>query len=344
MASLIDRCLAAVSTACLVALVVLTATAARAQQAIPVKIGYYPGTVLSAGLFVADVKGFYKAEGLDAQLQAVQNGPLMNSQMGSGAIDFGYQPPSNVGLARERGLDQVFVASNVSMPWVLIGRPDLKLPGKGKYPDVIRDLKGLNWGVYGRGSDGEVFMRVMAGDAKLDLEKDMAWIGVGGPPTGLPALKARQIDVYLTLDPAPAVAEIGGYGQRLLDLSKGEGPADFKGIFYNGIVTLRKTAEQNPKATEAVARVQQKAVCWMKDESNLKELLALLKGKVPTGDLNDAQYEAMIRANLASFSLAIPHAHFKVWNDMLLRANVLKKELPPADVVWRTVPGEEPRC
>jgi len=138
------------------------------------------------------------------------------------------------------------------MPWVLIARPDLKLPNKGKYPAVIADLKDLNWGVYGRGSDGELFMRVMAGDAKLNVDKDMTWIAVGGPPTGLPALKAKRIDVYFTISPAPNVATVLGYAQTVLDLRKGEGPGDFKGIHYNGTVTLRKTAQSRPKAVDAI--------------------------------------------------------------------------------------------
>lgn len=320
------------------------ASPASHAQSQPVRIGFYPGAILSTMFYVAEAKGHFKEAGLDATLQPVQNGPLMNSQMGSGAIDFGVQPPSNVGIASERGLDQVFVAGNIAMPWVLVARSELKLPNKGKYPDVMRDLKGLNWGVYGRGSDGEMFMRVMAQDAKLDVEKDMAWIGVGGPATGLPALKAKQIDVYFTLDPAPAVAAIGGYGQTLLDLSKGEGPSDFKGIIYNGVVTLRKTAERNPAATEAIVKGLEKSYCWINDEKNFKELLALLKTKIPLGELNDAQFEEMVRANVPSFSIAVPAAHFKIWNEMLLRGKLVKSEVDPAKVIWKTVPKEQPKC
>jgi NitT/TauT family transport system substrate-binding protein len=323
---------------------ILAAGAAQAQNEMEVKIGFYPGTTFHMPTYVADAKGFFKQQGLNHTLISVANGPLMNSQMGSGAIDFGYQPPSNVGLAREQGLDQVFLVGNVTMPWVLIARQDLKVPSKGKYPDVIRDLKGLNWGVYGRGSDGELFMRVMAGDAKLDTEKDMTWIGVGGPATGLPALKAKRIDIYFAIAPAPTVATALGYGTTILDLRKGEGPGDFKGIHYNGLVTLRKTAQSKPKAVQAMVQATIQAHCWLKKPENYKEALAIAKTRMPVGELSEAQFEQMIKENLPTFATTMPVDHFKVWNDMLVRAKIVKQAVPADQVRWNTIPAKEPAC
>jgi len=317
--------------------------AARAQE-MDVKIGFYPGTTFHLPVYVADAKGFYKQAGLQYTLIPVANGPLMNSQMGSGAIDFGHQPPSNVGLAREQGMDQVFIVGNVTMPWVLIAKKGVKVPNKGKYPDVIADLKGLNWGVYGRGSDGEVFMRVMAGDAKLDVEKDMTWIGVGGPATGLPALKAGRIDIYMAIAPAPTVAEALDYGSTILDLRKGEGPGDFKGIAYNAVVTLRKTAQSRPKAVAAMVEATIKAHCWLRKPENFSELLAIAKARLPVAELSDKQFADMIRENIPTFSPMMPAADFKTWNEMLLRAKILKQPVPADQTRWNTIPASEPAC
>ena len=171
------------------------------DKPLPVNVGYYPGAAFQTLIFVADAKGFYKQVGLDPTFISTASGPLMNSELGSGAIDLGYNAPSQLGLAREQGLDLVFAAGNAKMPWVLIARKDLKLPHKGKYPDVIADMKGTTWGVYGRGSDGEVFMRMMANDAHLDTNNDVTWVGVGGPPTGLPALQVNKIQAILRSTP-----------------------------------------------------------------------------------------------------------------------------------------------
>ena len=329
-----------------VAGVIATAGAAGTARAaeMDVNIGFYPGATFHLPLYIADAKGFYKQAGLNPTLIAVANGPLMNSQMGSGAVDFGHQPPSNVGLAREQGLDQVFLVGNVTMPWVLIARKDLKVPNKGRYPEIMRDLKGLNWGVYGRGSDGEVFMRVMAGDAKLDVDKDMTWIGVGGPATGLPALKAGRVDVYMTIAPAPTVAEVSGYGVTIMDLRRGEGPGDFKGIHYNGIVTLRKTAQAKPKAVAAIVEATIRAHCWLRKPENLNELLSIAKARLPVGELSEKQFADMIRENIPTFTPTMPASQFKTWNDMLLRAKVLKEAVPADQTRWSTIPANEPAC
>lgn len=317
---------------------------AMAADDMDVKIGYYAGAVLQGLFFVADAKGFYKDAGLNPTFIPVASGPLVNSQIASGAIDFGFNTPPNIALARERGLDQVFILGNVTMPYVLIAHADVKVPNKGKYPQVMRDLKGLNWGVFSRGADTEMFLRIMASEAKLDVDKDVTWIGVGPPATGLPALKAKQIDVYMALDPAPLVASVAGYGQTIVDLRKGEGPADFKGIPYQGIVTLRKTAESRPKTVEAIVRAHARAYCWVNDQKNLGELLAILKTKLPVGDLSDAQFRQLVLENIPTFTLTFPGGPFKVWNDMFMNAKILKSPVPPDAIRWKSIPGSDPKC
>ena len=119
-----DQARKALSTLCVLSVIAVCGAApgnARSDE-MDVKIGFYPGTTFLIPLYVADAKGYFKQAGLKYTLIPVANGPLMNSQMGSGAIDFGFQPPSNVGLAREQGMDQVFLVGNVTMPWVLIAR------------------------------------------------------------------------------------------------------------------------------------------------------------------------------------------------------------------------------
>lgn len=329
-----------------IAMAVLTTAAAAqtAQKQIPVNVGYYPGATFQALIFVADAKGFYKKAGLDPTFIATANGPIMNSELGSGAIDVGYNAPSQVGLAREQGLNVMFVAGNANMPWVLIARKDLKLPDKGKYPGVIRDLKGLTWGVYGRGSDGEVFMRMMAADAGLDINKDMTWVGVGGPATGLPALQVNKIQVYLTLDPAPIIAETSGYGQTLLDLRKGEGPADLKGIIYQGIEARADVVEKRPEIFKRMIKANSMAYCWVKDPKNFDELVSILKDKLPSTGLTEQQFREMIKQNIPTLTLTFPVAQLKRWSKLLVSSKMLKAPLNPQEVLWKDAPTQEPKC
>src|ERR1700722_2991396 len=99
-----------------------------AAYSVEMKIGYYAGAVMTIPSWIADAKGFYKAEGIEPILIPVANGPLMSSNVASGAIDIGYNSPINVGLTLERGLQQTIVMGNLYMPIVMIARTDVPTP------------------------------------------------------------------------------------------------------------------------------------------------------------------------------------------------------------------------
>ncbi|MEA2911021.1 MAG: NitT/TauT family transport system substrate-binding protein [Bradyrhizobium sp.] len=326
------------------AILAVTAGSAAAQDKVDVNIGVYPGQTFNMNVYVADAKGFYKEAGLNPTFITVGTGPLMNSMLGSGSIDFAFQPPNNVGVAKEQGLDQVIVVGNIGMPYVVIGKAGLKLPHKGQYPEVFRDLKGLVWGITGRGADSEMFMRAMASDAKLDPDKDVTWLGVGLSPTALPALKAGRVDTFITLSPGPSVAQALGLGEVLVDLRKGEGPANFKGVTYQGVTALRKTATGKPKAVEGLIAAHSKAYCWVRDPKNFEELLGILKTKLAVGELTDAQFRQLVKDEIPILKLTFPKANFDVWNEFLLKSKMLKSPLVAADLLWKTVPQSEPTC
>ena len=322
----------------------LMASGAVAQDKGDVNIGLYPGQTFNMNVYVADAKGFYKENGVNPTFITVGTGPLMNSMLGSGSIDFAFQPPNNVGVAKEQGLDQVIVMGNIGMPYVVVGKKGLKLPDKGKYPEVFRDLKGLVWGITGRGADSEMFMRAMAHDAKIDPDKDVTWLAVGLSPTAIPALKAGRVDTFITLSPGPTVVEALGLGEVLLDLRKGEGPANFKGVTYQGVTTLRKTATSRPKVIDGLIAAHTKAYCWVRDPKNFEELLGILKTKLAVSELSDAQFRQLVKDEIPVLKLTFPKANFDVWNEFLLKSKMLKAPLVADELLWKTVPKSEPAC
>lgn len=326
------------------AMIGAAAGGAAAQDLEPAKIGYYPGTMLSALVLVAEGKGFYREAGIDPTLISTASGPIANSNIASGAIDVALQPPSNIGFARDQGLDQVIIAGNLYMPWVLMARSSVDTPNMGSYPDIVGNLKGLTWGPYARGSDSELFMRVMAADAGLDVDNDITWVGVGGPATGLPALQAGQIQVYLALDPAPIVASSQGYGKTVVDLRKGQGPTNFSDTVYQAMVTKRTTAQERPEMIKKIVAAHEKTFCWMNDENNFDEFLSFMQTKLPVGDLTDAQYDAMVRDGMTLLTMGFPESSIDVWNEMLLKAGAIKAPLETDKLFWETVTEGDPSC
>ena len=90
----------------------------------------------------------------------------------------------------------------------------------------------------------------------------------------------------------------------------------------------------------AIAR----ADCWLKKEENFNELLAIAKTRLPVAELSDSKFADMIRQDVPTFSPVMSASDFKTWNDMLLRAKILKEAVPAELTRWSTIPSAEPKC
>jgi NitT/TauT family transport system substrate-binding protein len=80
-----------------------------AQTAQPLKIATTP-TDIGSEVFYAQDKGFFKANGLDAQIQVISNGAAITSAVMSGALDVAQSNIASLAAAHERGLDVVIIA------------------------------------------------------------------------------------------------------------------------------------------------------------------------------------------------------------------------------------------
>jgi len=129
-----------------------------------------------------------------------------------------------------------------------------------------------------------------------------------------------------------------------LDLRKGEGPANLKGVMYQGIETRQKTLADRPDIFVRTIAAHKKAYCWIRDPKNFDELVAILKTKLPAGGLTDEQFREMVRQNIPTFTLTFPVSQLQQWNDLLVGAKALKAPLRAEDVLWKDIPKENPNC
>lgn len=325
---------------CAAVLAWTTVVSAHAEE---IKIGYYSGAVMTIPSWIAQAKGFYAAEGLEATLIPVASGPVMSSNTASGAIDVGYNSPSNVGLTLERGFEQKIVVGNMQMPIVVLVRADVKQANAGKYPQSVADLKGMNWGSYGRGSDIENIMRVMLKDAGVDPDTGVTWIGVGPPTTGLPALQAKRVDVYGTTMPASEVATAGGFGRILVDMRKGEGPGDFGKSVYSIMLASADRVAKNPGMFRKLVAAHRKTYCWLRDPKNFQEAAGIIKEKMPVAGLSDSQYSDLVRTAIGLVTVKYPASDLAPWNKVMVAGGILKQPIP-ASVIWSEAPSADPAC
>lgn len=153
-------------------------------------------------LFIAQEKGYYKDEGLEASFVQFDSGATMTSSLGTGQLDIGAGAAS-AGLynAVERGIKIKIVADkahNVAGAGfqALMVRKDLVDSGAVK---SIRDLKGRKVAITAKGSsDASVLNEAMksVGLTYDDVEK--VYLGF---PQQVPALENGAIDAAISTEP-----------------------------------------------------------------------------------------------------------------------------------------------
>ena len=92
-----------------VAAVIGASLPGSAQAPATLKIATTP-TDIGSEVFYAQDKGFFKANGLDAQIQVISNGAAITSAVMSGALDIAQSNIVSLAAAHEAGLDVVVIA------------------------------------------------------------------------------------------------------------------------------------------------------------------------------------------------------------------------------------------
>jgi NitT/TauT family transport system substrate-binding protein len=197
--------------------VAATATAramtAGAQAPTPVKIGAVVlgdfGVVTPT--LVGIEKGYFKQNGLAAELIPFKGGPDLLKGVLSGSADIGITGATDPLVFRERGTPIRALATIVEKNhFTLTVLPKIKR---------LEDLKGGTIGCTVVGSTTWVFARMLAKKMNWDPEKDVRIVGVGGLDAQMAALKRGEIQGTIFGD-AGVVIEAEGSGRILMRLDE----------------------------------------------------------------------------------------------------------------------------
>ena len=189
------------------------ATAAGAQALTPVKIGAVVmgdfGVVTPT--LVGIEKGYFKQNGLEAELIPFKGGPDLLKGVLSGSADIGITGATDPLVFRERGTQIRALATVVEKNhFTLTVVPKVKR---------LEDLKGGTIGCTVVGSTTWVFARMLAKKMNWDPEKDVRIVGVGGLDAQMAALKRGEIQGTIFGD-AGVVIEAEGSGRILMRLDE----------------------------------------------------------------------------------------------------------------------------
>jgi ABC-type nitrate/sulfonate/bicarbonate transport system substrate-binding protein len=218
----------------------------------------------------ADELGFFKAEGLDARIELV---PMLGATRALRSGDADAMIAGSVhDLLTEfpewKGV-KIVVALSQGTPWLLVVRADLKC----KRGD-IRAVKGLNL-TAAEGPD-LAFKQMLSG-AGIDPSKDLQIVDLAGAKArdvsfgvfAARALEAGEIDGFWANAMGAETAVSRGAGKILIDVRRGDDPAEVRRFTFAGMASTDAFIEREPETIAAAVRAIVKAQTALRADPKL---------------------------------------------------------------------------
>lgn len=234
-----------------VALAVITSlvVGAAGAGAETVRAAYPSANVQFLPAFVALEKGFYKREGLDAELISVRNAVTAVQALLGNQIHFIFSVGPQMPSIWE-GSDIILLAQQVGRPtFSMIVTPDIQ---------KVADLKGKKIGVSFGGSTFAGTKALLELN-KMNPDKDVQYVSIPGSTPKIAAMQQGIIQAALLAPPADYVALKAGF-KRLVNL------ADvFRDTAFTGLAASGKTIRENPQFVKRMVRAIVRGVYHTRD-------------------------------------------------------------------------------
>jgi NitT/TauT family transport system substrate-binding protein len=219
-------------------------------------VGYSGITAIQAPFWIIKEAGYFKQEGLDADLIYIAASSTMAQAMLAGEVAISTANSQAIVDTGLQGGDLVAVGAFVNfVALYVIAAPEIK---------SIQDLRGKPVGVTRFGATTDFGMRMFLQKYGLEPVRDVPLIQIGGVPELAAALSKRSIYAALMSYPMGLVAQQAGM-KMLANLAKEEIP-----FLHQGITTTGKFLRDRRAQTKSLVRAYGKAVHFMhtrKDES-----------------------------------------------------------------------------
>jgi ABC-type nitrate/sulfonate/bicarbonate transport system substrate-binding protein len=223
--------------------------------------GSYNMIFLSAG--VAQHKGFFKDEGLDADIVVMGAGPSL-AALSNGDIDYTLLTGSVI-RAAIRGLPLRIVAGLMtSSAHVFLARPEIK---------SIKELQGKKVGLAGFGDATHVLARMILAKHGVDPDKDVQFVSLGSDSGRFNALQQNLADMVVTSPPWDFEGKKLGY--NILARAYEHVNYPLAGLGVN-----EKTLQQNRPQVKRVIKSLVRANRFMRDNREESAKVLMTWGKV----------------------------------------------------------------
>lgn len=230
-----------------------------AQAAEPLRIGYVLA-MANAPVLIAEQKGYFKDEGLEVDIKALGDGPVIQQALAAGELDVAYVGTPPVYQWYARGLKSVILAK------VNYGQAAV-LAGTQTNIHTLKDLQGHKLAGVKKGSGMDVLLRgyVLQEHAGLNPDKDLDIIDL--PPGNMNAALDRGIvDAAFSWEPFVSQALLRGSARLLLDVNQ-----VLPQYPWYVVIGLPKTLQERPDDVVKLLRAHRRAIDFLNqhpDEAN----------------------------------------------------------------------------
>jgi NitT/TauT family transport system substrate-binding protein len=237
--------------------------------------GGYNMIFLPAG--VAQYRGFFKEEGLDADIVVMGAAPSI-AALSNGDIEFTLLTGTVI-RAAIRGLSVRLVAGLMtSSPHVLLARPEIK---------TVKELSGKKVGLAGFGDATQVLAKIILARNGVDPDKDVQFVPLGPDSGRFAGLQQKLADAVVTSPPWDFEGKKSGFNV----LARAY---DYLNYPLSGLGTNAKSIQQNRDQVKRTTRALIKASRFIREnrEESVKILMTWGKAKAEHAY---ASYDATVK-------------------------------------------------
>ena len=239
------------------------------SQIANITIAYTSVSPQYAPVWIAKEAGFFRRNGVNAQLVYMRGGVLATQALVSNDVNFINAGGGGIVDAVLGGADIFMIASPINQePQVLVAKKEIK---------DIRQLRGKRLAVNSLAGPAMLSLKMILGASGLDPERDVTYLATGPSASRYGALQLGQVEAATLAPPSTFAARKAGYTffEDLPAMKQAELP-------NAALATSRKFFDAEPLATEMVVKSVIEGIHFYKTEK--RKTSAILKQYMKMAD------------------------------------------------------------
>jgi NitT/TauT family transport system substrate-binding protein len=203
----------------------------------------------------------------------------------------------------------------------------------GRKP-TLTDLKGLRIATLARGGAADMALRYIAASVGHDAEKDWGLTPILGYDRQLAALRAKDVDGSLPIEPVTTIWSRQPIGMvAVMEMLKGEGPKIFQDMGWVTLQGKRDWINQNRESVRKIVRALVQAQNMIANPANRDEVAKLAAVSFP--NLPQPILAATIAAQVHTYVPHLTEEMISKNNELLVKTGNLRAPIPYGNSVDR---------